>query len=58
MYKESQDLLLYLRRFESYANAIGAAPEDRANIYLLISLLDDPTLNRIERHLEPVKKLQ
>ena len=50
-YKKGQDLLLFLRRFESYANAFGADADTRK--HWLVNLLCDNTLQAIERYLTP-----
>ena len=47
--KLSMDLDTYLRRFNSYAQSIGATPADLP--HLLINSLDEETLQYLERHL-------
>ena len=49
--KMENDLELYLRRFNSYVNAVGARPEELVN--LLINCLSDEVLMTVERHITP-----
>ena len=49
-YTQNNDIDLFLRRFRSYMQAAGIRGNDRVNA--LLSLLDDPTILAIERHLD------
>ena len=47
---QNNDIDLFLRRFSSYMQAAGIRGNDR--VHALLSLLDDPTILAIERHLD------
>ena len=51
MLKHENDLDIYLRRFQSYVNSIGARPEELSHI--LVNCCSDDVLLAIERFLEP-----
>ena len=49
IYKQDMDIELFLRRFQSYVQAIGADVDEIPN--MLITCLDDNVLKYVERHL-------